>query len=123
MNKVKISITDENGTRNFEYKKQDLISEYSHNPVLYNSVNHISENIESQYTDKDFPVRLLYLVLSKIKENRRRRNKRFNEFVQKEKEIGKGSLKKEFYGEQENIIPPPTPDPSDSRNMKGGWIT
>jgi len=37
------------------------------------------------------------------------------------------AIKKELYGEQtqikENIIPPPTPDPSDGRNMKGGWIT
>ena len=89
MEKIKLSIEDKDGIKNFEYQMSNLINEYAHNPILYRSVNQLAEYLGSQHFTEDFPIRLLYLTMIKIKENKIRRNNQFKEFVEKEKELGK----------------------------------
>ena len=84
MSKIKISIEDENGIKNFEYDKSRLHEEYSFNPMLYNTVNSLATHIASKHMDNEFTFRLMYLVSLKIKENHLRRREVFGEFLEKE---------------------------------------
>ena len=83
---IKISITDQSGTKDFEFNftRDEIWTEYFGNVFFHQGVNYISREFINRELGEKTVIAMMYLVINKMDEIKHERRENFVEFVMKE---------------------------------------